>query len=483
MTRRLLLTVLAMMATVSTRGQEKAPVAKTKEIEVTVYEASQETKGEPLLQQPVRFGSQRATELTITVDEAQRYQTIEGFGASLTDSAAWLLATKISVEQRREWLERLFDPEKGIGLNLLRQPMGSSDFAVEEDYTYDDMPAGSTDPQLAHFSIDKDQRYIIPVLREILAVNPKIKVVGTPWSAPAWMKTSQSLVRGSLKPEYYPAFANYFVKFVQSYEKAGIPIFSVTMQNEPLNEPADFPVMRMSASEQTEFLAKSLGPAFKDARVKTKIFVFDHNWDLIHFPIEVLGDAKAASYSYGIATHCYGGNVSAQQELHDRFPSTIIWMTECSGGDWQKGNLLVQQTRLIIESLRNWSQTVILWNLALDQNHQPYLGGCTNCRGVITVRHDDTGAEVTPTVDYTALALASKFVRRGAVRIYSNTFGPDSLEDVAFQNADGSIVLLILNSSSKAVTFNVAWRGKFAVYTLKGLAAATYVWQSRPKTH
>jgi glucosylceramidase len=482
MVRKLLLALLSMAGTVSARGQEKPSAVKAEEIEVKVYEASQETKGEPLMQEPVRFGSQRAPELTITVDEAVRYQTIEGFGASLTDSAAWLLARKIGVEQRREWLERLFDPEKGIGLSLLRQPMGSSDFAVEEDYTYDDVPAGSTDPQLAHFSIEKDQRYIIPVLREILTVNPKVKVIGTPWSAPAWMKTSQSLITGSLKPECYPGFASYFVKFVQSYEKAGIPIFSVTLQNEPLNEPADFPGMGMSASEQSEFLAKALGPAFQDAELKTKVLVFDHNWDLIHFPLEVLGDAKAASYSYGVATHCYGGNVSAQQELHDRFPHTNIWMTECSGGNWQKGNLLVAQTRLIVESFRNWSQAVILWNLALDQNHQPHLGGCTVCRGVITVWHDDNGAEVIPTVDYTALALASKFVRRGAVRISSNTFGPDGLEDVAFQNADGSMVLLVLNSSAKAITFNVGWRGEFAVFTLKGLAAATYVWQGVAKT-
>ena len=451
-------------------------------IEVKVFEATQETKGEPEAQAPVQFDSTRAPELTITVNEAIRYQHVEGFGASLTDSSAWLLANKLSAAQRREWLQRLFDPEKGIGLNLLRQPMGASDFS-REDYTYDDVAAGESDPDLKSFSIEKDQQYILPVLKEILAVNPGARVIATPWSPPAWMKTTQSLIKGNLKREDYPALANYFVKFVQSYQQAGVPVFAVTMQNEPLNEPADYPGMGMSSAEQAEFLTGALGPAFQAAGLKTRIFIFDHNWDLIDFPIKVMSHPKVATYASGIATHCYGGSPAAQSELHDRFPHTDIWFTECSGGDWQRGNLLVEQTRLIIDAMRNWSQTVILWNLALDQNHQPHLGGCKDCRGVITVQHTDTASDVIPTVDFTALALASKFVRRGAARISSNTFGQGSLEDVAFRNPDGTLVLLVLNSSGKPVTFNIEWGGKFAVYTLKPLAAATFVWQSHARNH
>ena len=267
------------------------------------------------------------------------------------------------------------------------------------------------------------------------------------------------------------------MKFVKAYEQAGVPIFAVTMQNEPLNIEADYPSMIMSASEQAAFLASALGPTFRAAGVHSKIFVFDHNWDLIHYPIEVLAEAKAAAYASGIAIHCYGGNAASQSELHERYPDLAIWMTECSGGNWQRGNLLDEQVRLIIDSTRNWSHSVILWNLALDQNHEPHLGGCKNCRGVVTVNQNDSVAEVIPTVDFTALAHVSKFVRHGARRIESNTFGPGSLEDVAFRNPDSSLVLLVLNSSSKRVTFNVGWEKKFAVYTLPANAAATLTWR------
>jgi glucosylceramidase len=457
-------------------AQERASTASTPAGQVRVFQSTEHTVGEPEEQSSIQFGAQRSPELTIFVNDAKRFQTIDGFGASITDSSAWLLRNKLCEAQFQKTMERLFDREKGIGLTLLRQPMGSSDFALE-DYTYDDMPAGESDSELQHFSIEKDQRYIIPVLRAALAINPRIKILATPWSPPAWMKSNDSLVKGSLRPEAYDALARYFVTFVKAYEQAGVPIFGVTMQNEPLNLDADYPSIIMSAREQAAFLGAALGPAFRAAGIGTKIFIFDHNWDLIHYPIEVLADTKAAAYTSGIAIHCYGGNAAAQSELHERFPNLAIWMTECSGGAWQRGNLLDEQVRLIIDSTRNWSRSVILWNLALDQNHEPHLGGCKNCRGVMTVNRTDNAVEVIPTVDFTALAHVSKFVRPGARRIESNTFGPGSLEDVAFRNPDGSLVLLVLNSGSKRVTFNVGWEKKFAEYTLPANSAATLAWQ------
>jgi glucosylceramidase len=457
-------------------AQKGASTANPSASNVRVFESTERTVGEPEEQSPISFGLQRAPELTIFVDDTKRYQTIDGFGASITDSSAWLLRNKLSESQFQKLMVQLFDREKGIGLNLLRQPMGSSDFALE-DYTYDDMPPGQSDPGLEHFSIEKDQRYIIPVLRAALAINPDIKILATPWSPPAWMKSNDSLVQGSLRPEGHGAMARYFVKFVKAYEQAGVPIFGVTIQNEPLNVEANFPSLLMASSEQAEFLGSALGPAFRAADIRAQIFIFDHNWDLIHYPIEVLADPKAAAHSSGIAIHCYGGNAAAQSELHKRFPDQPIWMTECSGGGWQKGNLLVDQVRLVIDATRNWSHSVILWNLALDQNHEPHLGGCKNCRGVITVNATNNAAEVIPTVDFTALAHVSQFVRPGAYRIESNTFGPDSLEDVAFRNPDGSLVLLVLNSGSKRVTFNVGWEKKFAVYTLPANSAATFTWR------
>jgi len=476
-TRNLLLVCLfASMYCSMAAAQKLAPTPNPPAGIVRVFESTEHTVGEPEERPPISFGPQRAPELTIFVNDAKRYQTIDGFGASITDSSAWLLRNKLSESQFQKIMEQLFDREKGIGLSLLRQPMGSSDFALE-DYTYDDMPPGESDSELQHFSIERDQRYIIPVLRAALTINPQIKILATPWSPPAWMKSNDSLVKGSLRPEDYDALARYFVKFVKAYEQAGVPIFGVTMQNEPLNIEADYPSMIMSANEQAAFLGSAVGPAFRTAGVRSKVFIFDHNWDLIRYPIEVLADARAAAYASGIAIHCYGGNAASQSELHDRFPNLAIWMTECSGGSWQKGSLLDEQVRLIIDSTRNWSHSVILWNLALDQNHEPHLGGCKDCRGVITVKDADGAGEAIPTVDFTALAHVSKFVRPGARRIESNTFGSGSLEDVAFRNPDGSLVLLVLNSGSKRVTFNVGWEKKYAAYTLPANAAATLIWR------
>ena len=443
--------------------------------QVKVVESS-EGKTMALQPQPaIEFGPVRGSGLTIQVDPSRSYQTMDGFGASLTESSAWLLNRKLTAEQRRATLRMLFDREQGIGLSILRQPMGASDFALR-DYSYDDVPAGEKDPELAKFSIAHDREDILPVLKEILAVNPDLKVIGSPWSPPGWMKTSQSMVQGALASSAYPAFAKYFVKYIQAYGQAGVPIYAITMQNEPLNIPGNYPGMGMTAVEQAAFLRENLGPAFREAGLSTKILVFDHNWDLIEYPVRVLSDSKAASFAAGTATHCYGGTPTAQLELHDRFPEKDIWMTECSGGEWQKGTLLEQQAKLIIGSTRNWAKSVVLWNLALNQNHEPYLGGCATCRGVVTVNDSSVPAQVIPTVDYTALAHVSKFVRPGARRIESNSFDQGSLEDVAFQNPDGSIVLLVLNSSGATVSFNIAWQGKYASYKMPGGAVATFTW-------
>ena len=445
---------------------------------IDVSESSEELH-ETLQEKPaLTFGAARAPNLTITVNDAAKYQQMDGFGASLTDSSAWLLWNKLTEAQRKEAMQMLFSPTKGIGLSVLRQPMGASDFALT-DYSYDDLPPNLPlspgDPDLKHFSIEHDRAYILPLLREALALNPSLKIVTTPWSPPGWMKTSGSMIQGALLPSAYPALAKYFVQFVQQYEAAGVPIYAITMQNEPKYIPNDYPGMNMTAREQIEFLAGNLGPAFRDAQLKTKILVFDHNWDLIDYPIQVLSDPKAAAFAAGTATHCYGGNVTAQNELHERFPDKDIWMTECSGGDWQKGNLLQQQVGLVIGSTRNWAKSVVLWNLALDQDHKPFLGGCTTCRGIITVNHAAQPSKIEPTVDYTALAHASKFVTPGAYRVESNTFGQGSLEDVAFRNPDGSLVLLMMNSGSSA-TFNIGWAGKYASYTLPAGAVATFRW-------
>lgn len=472
---------MLLMLPLSSRAAQNKP-APSDSGPITVFESAEDLH-ESLEQKPdLKFGPGRTPSLTILVDDSVSYQQVDGFGASLTDSSAWLLSHKLTDAQRKEILALLFSPSKGIGLSMLRQPMGASDFALE-DYTYDDMPPGKTDPELKHFSVDRDRAYIIPLLREALMLNPNLKVIASPWSPPGWMKTSDSMIQGALLPSAYEPLAKYFVEFIKAYETAGVPIYAVTMQNEPLNVPHDYPGMGMSAGEQTNFLRDHLGPAFRKAGLTSKIMVFDHNWDLIDFPIQVLSDTQAADIAVGTAIHCYGGAVTAQSELHSRFPEKGIWLTECSGGDWQKGKLLEEQMQLIINAARNWAKSIVLWNLALNQNHQPYLGGCSNCRGVVTINDAVSPAQITQTVDFTALGHASKFVAPAAHRVESNTFGRGSLEDVAFRNPDGSIALIVLNSGGESVTFNIGWKGQYAPYKLAPAAVATFRWSSVPNVH
>jgi glucosylceramidase len=474
----LLCTLAALTASAPSGGSRKhSPASQAQDsVRINVVESSEQQQ-ESLLKKPsLQFSSSKPSGITIRVDASRTYQQIDGFGASITDSSAWLLSQKLTAAQRTELLKQLFDARQGIGLAVLRQPMGSSDFSLT-DYSYDDMAAGESDVEMKHFTIDRDRQYILPVLREALAVNPKLKIIASPWSPPGWMKTSGSMIGGTLLASSFAPLARYFVRFVESYEAAGVPIFGVTPQNEPRNIPGDYPGMGMTAEEQTTFIREHLGPAFRDAHLKTKIMAFDHNWDLMDFPDKILSDPKAAEFSAGTATHCYGGSPDAQTKLHDHFPAKGIWLTECSGGEWQKGNLLVAQADLIIQTTRNWGQSVVLWNLALDQNHAPHLGGCTDCRGVVTIDHSKSPTVVTPTVDFTALAHASKFVAPGALRIDSTSSEDSPLKHVAFRNSDGSIVFLALNPGERAVTFSIAWQGQYATYVLQPGAVATFHWQ------
>jgi glucosylceramidase len=470
---------MALLLSPSSRAQENSPLPH-RVSGVEVYESSQELHESLQEKSPLQFSASHAPALTISVSDSATYQQIDGFGASITDSSAWLLSQKLTPAQRSALLKQLFDTKQGIGLAILRQPMGSSDFS-REDYSYDDMPPGESDPELKHFTIERDRQYILPVLREALSVNPNLRIIASPWSPPGWMKTSGSMIGGTLLPTSFAPLARYFVRFVEAYEADGVPIFAVTPQNEPRNIPSDYPGMGMTAEEQATFVRDYLGPAFRDAHLKTKILLFDHNWDMIDFPTTILSDPRAADFSAGTATHCYGGSPDAQTQLHDHFPAKGIWLTECSGGEWQKGNLLVEQANLIIETTRNWAQSVVLWNLALDQNHEPHLGGCKTCRGVVTIDHSTSPTTITPTVDFTALAHASKFLAPGALRIDSIASEQSSLQHVAFRNPNGSIVLLVLNPAAAPATFNIAWQGRSANYALPPSAVATFRWRAKLK--
>ena len=424
-------------------------------------------------QQRLRFTPVAKSPLSVVVDDDKQFQEIDGFGASLTDSAAWLMYTKLDPTQREAAMRDLFDPVHGIGLGVVRQPMGSSDIALNH-YSYDDLPAGQSDPDLKHFSIQHDEAYILPLLREARKLNPQLKVIASPWSAPGWMKTSGSLVGGSVKPSAFPAFANYFVKFIRAYESAGVPIYALTMQNEPLYVPGDYPGSEMRADVQKRFLRDHLGPTLEKENIQAKVMVYDHNWDHPDYPTTILSDPQAAKFAAGTAFHCYGGEPKAQAEVHQKFPSKGIWGTECSGGTWQKGNVLAVESQLIIDSTRQWARSIVLWSMALDQKNGPNAGGCATCRGVITV-NTNSPAQATHTLDYYVLGHVSKFVKPGAHRIESNNFA-GKLENVAFRNQDGSIVVFALNPTTSSTTFNITYKGKAISATLPAGAIATYRW-------
>ncbi|MEC0307250.1 glycoside hydrolase family 30 beta sandwich domain-containing protein [Paenibacillus lautus] len=386
------------------------------------------------------------TKHTVVIDEEQTFQEMDGFGASFTDSAAYLIHQVLETKQRSELMTKLFDPNEGIGLSVLRQPMGASDYA-RDFYSYNDMPEGQTDIELEQFSIAHDEEDIIPLLKEALRLNPDVKLMGSPWSPPGWMKTSGSMIGGELKPEYYSVYANYFVRYIQGYEAHGLHIYAITPQNEALYSPGHYPGMIMLPEAQSDFIKNHLKPQFVKNGTDTKILCYDHNWDKPDYPLTVLEQAGDAVD--GVAWHWYGGKPSAQSEVFDAFPGKEVHFTEGSGGEWippfEQAFSNVMRTG--IEILRNHSKSYVLWNMALDEKNGPTVPGFgkSTCRGIVTVNQQTK--ELTYTLDYYALAHFSKVIRPKAVRIASTS--DESIRSVAFKNTDGSVAVVMFNDSEQ----------------------------------
>jgi glucosylceramidase len=409
----------------------------------------------------------------ITVNDMQQFQPIEGFGFAVTGGSAELLM-KMSAAKRSELLKLIFSPDgDGIGTSYIRLSIGSSDMN-DHVYSYDDMPAGQTDPTLQKFSLAPDEAEVIPVVKEILSINPQIKILGSPWSAPAWMKTNDDVRDGHLKPEYYAAYAQYFTKYVEGMQAAGIPITAVTVENEPLN-PKNTPSMVMFADEEGAFIGKYLGPAFEAAGIKTEIQLYDHNPDVPSYPLSILADPAASKYAVGTAFHLYGGDASTFTAVHDAYPNKNLYMTEQSVTQWpgSKGLDIAEPVdRVMIAATRNWSRNVLLWNMDADPHAGPHTnnGGCPSCYGAITL----DGDKATFNVAYYVAAHFSKFVRPGSVRIGSSEI--DQLSTVAFLTPDGKIVLVADNSGNFPKTFRIVYHGQSATATLPSESVATYVW-------
>ena len=426
----------------------------------------------------VAFSTADTTGLpTIAVADSPSYQEIVGFGAAITDASA-LLINGLPRDRRDSLLRDLFDQGNGIGLSFTRLTIGASDFSPTH-YTFDDMPPGQRDSSLLRFSIEPDRAHRLPVLRRALAINPELKIIASPWSAPAWMKTSDKLIGGTLRPDAFGPFAEYLARYVDAYAVEGVPIFALTVQNEPHYEPGDYPGMRLEPPARALLIGAYLGPRLARAGSRTLIFDWDHNWDQPQSPLQVLADTVARRYVAAVAWHCYGGDVSAQGRVHEAYPAVDAYFTECSGGDWAPNfaeNLLWGTRHLIIGATRNWARGVLFWNLALDEHHGPHLGGCGNCRGIVTI--DSKSGAVTRNDEYYVLAHASRFVRQGARRIESSS-GVAGLESVAFRNPDGSRVLIVVNTADGEQRFAVRSGRKTLIYVLPAGAVATLRWLGR----
>ncbi len=407
----------------------------------------------------------------ISVEDNRTFQTVDGFGFALTGGSAWLIQ-QMSPVAREALLKNLFaDDGNNIGTSYLRISIGSSDLN-DHAYSYDDVPAGQTDPKLKKFDLGQDLHTVIPVLKQILAINPGIKILGSPWSAPAWMKTNDSTRGGSLKPEFYEAYANYFVKYIRAMKKYGIRIDAITVQNEPLY-PGNNPSMLMYASQQDVFIKNYLGPAFKKAKIDTKIILYDHNADRPDYPIQILNDPEARKYVDGSAFHLYGGRIQAMSDVHNAYPDKNLYFTELwvgAPGNFAK-DISFHINQLIIGAMRNWSKNVIEWNLASSPDYTPHTpGGCNICLGGITLQGDS----VTRNPGYYIVAHAAKFVRPGSVRIASNRVL--GLNDVAFKTPSGKIVLIVINNGKNVQDFDVWFHGRVFSSSLNSGSVATYVW-------
>lgn len=422
------------------------------------------------LQSPTRFVNTSNSFQNIEIDASQKFQYVDGFGYTLTGGSVEVI-NRLSPSKRNALLHELFGTDKNsISVSYLRLSIGASDLDGDV-FSYDDLPEGQTDVSLSKFSMEKDKA-LIAMLKEILTINPKIKIIATPWSAPVWMKDNGKSKGGSLKPEFYGVYADYFVKYIQEMKKEGIAIDAVTPQNEPLH-PGNNPSLYMSSEMQGEFIKKHLGPAFKANHIKTKIVVYDHNCNKPEYALHILKDPEAYQYIDGSAFHLYEGDISALSTVHNAFPEKNLYFTEQWTGS--KGtfseDLNWHTKNVIIGSMRNWSKTALEWNLANDHEYGPHTeGGCTECKGALTISDSEN---FTRNVSYYIIAHASKFIPAGSQRIASTQ--TKALSTVAFMTQFGKIVLIVQNDHKEDENFNIKFAGKTAAVTIPGHSAATYI--------
>ncbi len=414
-------------------------------------------------------------DVNVNINETIEYQEMTGFGAALTGSSAYIIQNYLNNSERNELLQSLFSSENGIGISCLRLTIGASDFSLS-NYTYNDLEPNQVDSLQTNFDLSIEDEHLIPLLQQILAINPEIKIIASPWSAPAWMKTNTSLTNGgNLQQTYFASYANYFVKYIEAMNSRNIPIYAITIQNEPLHN-APYMSMQMTAEDQKIFIRDYIGPEFDENGIETKIIIYDHNWDNITFPLSILNDETAKSYIDGIAFHCYAGDVSAMSNVHQSHPNKGIYFTECSGGDFAPDygfNLAWNIDNLIVGASRNWSKTILFWNLALNENNGPKNGGCQDCRGVVTI--NSSSKVITQNEEFVLLGHISKFVQPKAKRIETMDTRSQGIAQVAFKNPDNTLAIIAFNHNDESRKVQFQYNEKAFSYDIENGMIITFL--------
>ena len=449
-------------------------------VHVILTTADQANKLTP--QSNVSFSGGNSTQLTtITVNENSQYQQIDGIGASIPGSSAWLLMNKMSKTQRDNFMTSIFDPTNGIGISMLRQPFGGTDQnAPNQPMSYDDN-GGSADPNLTNFNMSYDtNNNIIGLLNQAKQLNPSLKVLGSVWSYPHWMLSGIGIFK-TLNSSYYSAAANYLDRCVSQYAAQGIPVWGLTIQNEPLYSYANFGD-NLTANQENNFIKHNLGPLFSANGRTTKIIAYDHNFDHPEYPEKILGDSTTSQYVAGTAWHYYAGDYTAMTTVQEKFPSKGTYYTEASGpssnNNWSTFPQDAQGANSIFDIFRNWARTYTQWTLLSNTNYGP--GSCKACGADAYV--DESTGNVTYSYSYYMLGHFSKYVMPGAYRIKSSDYLSGNLRSVAFKNPDGSKVLEVFNGTSSSSAFGVNWGSEHFDYTLPSYGLATFVWSGAQST-
>ncbi len=425
-------------------------------------------KSKLMQKQPVVSFGTSGNSTKVTVDETTKYQTIDGFGHAFTEGSAETMYS-LAARQQDSLLNNLFNVSTGMGMSVIRISIGASDLG-NGVYSYDDV--ASPDTAMAKFSLrGVDSTYLVPMLQKVVAVNPNIKILACPWSAPPWMKSGASFIGGSVLPQYYAAYALYFVKYIQAMKANGITIWAITIQNEP-EYGGNNPSCTWTSQQETNFINNNLGPAFKAAGITTKIIAYDHNCDDVNYPEYVCNNS---AYVDGSAFHLYGGNISAMSTVYNATHKNVYFTELCTCGNDFSGDFSNHVRNVMIGSLTNWSKAAIEWNLSTDPNLGPHTnnGGCGICYGGVMVNNPTSYTLYT---SYYIVAQFSRVIKTDALRVAATSTN-GNLMSVAAINADGTRGAVVYNNTGSNSTFDLVWNGQAVPFTLANNAAASFSWQ------